>query len=273
MAPLKSVSWSRKDLLPVLIGFAMLYQLIYNIMLYSAVQKELGQDECLVAGGPAAQSPRCLEVRLFRKWQEAEANNAEENIGILRIPGGMKKADESDLPSPITVLISNHTRHLGEILEEHNERMEKIMEEHEQRVMESRRQHAERVQKRSELFDQLEKKVRASMNTSSKTSPWAKDLMDLQSHLESEAHSLDEAHERRAKMDRLEKSLRASLDDADEMTPWAKELVELQSHLEEEMKSNAHHHGGHKSSGGKACKACGQTRTVHQGTRRKDGKA
>jgi len=223
---LKPSTWNRKQLLPALVLLTICYQLIFNVMLFSAVERDAGQDECSAAAGVGnADSPHCLEMRLFRSWREAEMSTEDDAPGLLQPAEQPTKAAGTDKVEANTLPLRAKGRDGVES----------------QSVANPIESHEARIQKRHALFDQLEQSVRASLNTSSNMTPWAKDLMSLQQHLESEMTSQEAIRERKAKFDRLEKSVRASLNSS-AVTPWASNLVALQKHLEDEMHTSERAH-------------------------------
>jgi len=233
MPALKSTTWSRAQLVPVLIVLTICYQVIYHVFLFGALEKDAGREECVapsVVGG--AESPHCIEVRLFRSWQKKEmineemSNAKEQDDAELSWPAGESTAVVVDeVGATMAPLAAPPVVHgLGNAS-----------------VIDSMERRAERIQQRHALFDQLEQSIRASLNTSSSMTPWAKDLQDLQSHLESELTSLEVVRERKEKFRQLEQSVRASLKSTS-ITPWARNLMALQKHLEDDMRASENAH-------------------------------
>jgi len=62
---------NRRNLIVWLTGLTVLYQICYHMFLWRTLENEEAlQDECNASGADASNSPQCLEVQLFRAWQE-----------------------------------------------------------------------------------------------------------------------------------------------------------------------------------------------------------
>lgn len=61
---------------PFLVALTLLYSLVYHILMFNAIQKDVTEDECaeqLHAGGIVP--PQCLELEVFRDWHRKEADD------------------------------------------------------------------------------------------------------------------------------------------------------------------------------------------------------
>merc|ERR1719482_181180 len=124
------------------------------------MEVDTSQDECTAVPGVGnADSPHCQEVRLFRSWHEA----AEEDAGLLHSTESSNAAlnDELDassgapiaveLSSHVTTLLSSHVSEFGH--QDSNPGTPPLLE--------------PAQDKNNKLMDELESKIRASLNASS----------------------------------------------------------------------------------------------------------
>jgi len=68
-----------------LIGFTVLYQLMFNTIVWRALQKEDAEKCGGALGDSADSSPQCVELRLFRNWEEGPVEPSESDEELRQL--------------------------------------------------------------------------------------------------------------------------------------------------------------------------------------------
>jgi hypothetical protein len=194
-------AWNRKFLIPFMIACAICYSCLYNYILLNAVQRDVDQDaECIAQPGSGdLDSPHCSEVRLFRSWHDAEviSEESDESLLVIDVPANaaeeeVKFGDQDNtagtsakiFPVPPSETSVNHRM---------SQTIDSVAHAEEDIVIAPQQTQAQRTRLRRKRFDELEKRVRDSLNHSTIT-PWAKSLTERQKQLEAEMQVHDSHH-------------------------------------------------------------------------------
>jgi len=120
MAGTKATFVTRNRLLLTLTGGTVLYQIVFQAKMFSILQKEVSlEEECVhvLEGleGAEVESPRCMEVKLFREWEDAAPSDLE--VFQYEIAAGDRKAAGSTVSTTANPNMKlSHEIVLGEVL-------------------------------------------------------------------------------------------------------------------------------------------------------------
>jgi hypothetical protein len=272
-----------KQIMPALFMAFLAYTVIYHVLMFQALQKEAVEEDCNAqahAGGII--SPHCLELEVFRDWHKKgteelleEAPEHKEPIVVgedivdrsveetksKKIAMAVNAAGET-LAQDISDDLAGLEKKFSQLvvssahLEVNADKEKDGHEDDMLKGLEERKEHLAR-------FDQLEKEVRKSLEVTS-VSPWAKDLMDLQSHLEKELKEHDSNHHghpnaehhddeklslhRQAELDKLKLAVQTVNSNSSAGAPWAKDLEIAKSHIIYKMATHTNKLHGHSAS-------------------------
>eukprot|EP00927_Polykrikos_kofoidii_P037772 TRINITY_DN319_c0_g1_i2.p1 TRINITY_DN319_c0_g1~~TRINITY_DN319_c0_g1_i2.p1 ORF type:complete len:732 (-),score=118.32 TRINITY_DN319_c0_g1_i2:39-2234(-) len=198
-----------------LLGATVLYQVVYQFFMHRAlVESESSEDTC--DGGPLTDSPRCVEVNLFRSWKDAEIHDHFDHSqpNLLKF---VPKADAAKVLSyrafrVPTLLKSGSDTSVGKSSSSIKSK-----------------------------FDGVYRDTLASIQRRSSITPWAKSVQASQVELESGVESLPSTQlhhreEREHDFDELYQTTLASIRNRSGATDWSKELTAIQRRFDDQMR-------------------------------------
>mmetsp|Transcript_101777 Transcript_101777/g.180469 ORF Transcript_101777/g.180469 Transcript_101777/m.180469 type:complete len:826 (+) Transcript_101777:69-2546(+) len=238
----KSSSGSHQKIVIFLLGLTVCYQIVYQGIMRRALQNEAAAaDEECAGSGPfassASNSPACLEVQLFRSWQQEELQFIDRREEELRLEPPINLLEDNR--SKMVVLNANSKQNWDQLPGKPKSSPTVAID------------GKARQQAPLQLAGQKGESHDGNQNGWSPMTEWAANLVGLQRRLQARGEELERKHRlqalqraeheaewRRLEFDRLEKEVLESLNRSRHtVSPFAKDLMKAQQKLEDQLKA------------------------------------